>query len=146
MFVRIDLILSYWIFLWFILYILKFTTYNPKFIILVGIIENTLMILYLLYIKVPIINIFILLTSMIILKILPLYYIYNTKFQIKDVYLTFFIIIIYILWLKLNNTNIINTYKHIINSYKLSIPDVPSLYIYNKLKKLFYYTFSYIKH
>ena len=38
--IRPDLIFSYWIYLWYILYIFKVVKYNPKLAIICGMIEN----------------------------------------------------------------------------------------------------------
>ena len=37
---RADLVFSYWIFVWYLLYIFKVTSYNPKLYLLLGLIEN----------------------------------------------------------------------------------------------------------
>ena len=39
--IRPDLIFSYWIYLWYILYIFKVLKYNPKLAIIFGMIKNT---------------------------------------------------------------------------------------------------------
>ena len=44
--IRIDYIFSYWIFLWWILYMLKIVKYNPKLAILLGIIENSVILIH----------------------------------------------------------------------------------------------------
>ena len=48
---RIDLVFSYWMFFWYILYAFKLTKYSPKFIIGLGIIENFIMLLLMFYYK-----------------------------------------------------------------------------------------------
>ena len=40
---RADLVFSYWIYIWFILYVLKFTKYSPKFPLILGVIDNLIM-------------------------------------------------------------------------------------------------------
>jgi hypothetical protein len=38
---RFDLVFSYWIFAWYLLYMAKIIKYSPKLVIVLGIIENT---------------------------------------------------------------------------------------------------------
>jgi len=55
---------------------------------------------------------------MFLLKIIPLYTIWNTKITQKDLYFTGFVIIVYLLWMFTNKKN---TYDFITNSNKLII-------------------------
>ena len=48
---RIDLVFSYWILLWYILYILNIIKYNPKIALLLAIIVNGLAIILMIFIK-----------------------------------------------------------------------------------------------
>lgn len=43
---RLDYVFSYWIFAWYLLYIAKITKYNPKFVLILGIIENSFTFIY----------------------------------------------------------------------------------------------------
>jgi hypothetical protein len=53
-----------------------------------------------------------------LLKIIPLYIIWNTKISINDIYFTGFVFIIYLLWMFINKQS---TYDFINNSKKLII-------------------------
>jgi len=37
---RIDLVFSYWVYFWYILYAFKITNYSPKFPLILGLIDN----------------------------------------------------------------------------------------------------------
>ena len=37
---RVDLVFSYWVYFWYVLYALKITNYSPKFPIILGLIDN----------------------------------------------------------------------------------------------------------
>ena len=39
---RFDLVYSYWIFAWYLLYIFKIIPYNPKLVLIIGVVENFL--------------------------------------------------------------------------------------------------------
>ncbi len=117
MYIRSDYIFSYWIFFWFILYLLKIIHYNPKLIIILGIIEVTIALIYFIIrnalskeiIKFIIINIFI--------KVIPLLIIYKDPIKKEDIISTFIFILLYIFWMIINNVSIIEVYKKINNSY-----------------------------
>ena len=40
---RADLVFSYWIYIWFILYEFNFIEYSPKFPLILGVIDNLIM-------------------------------------------------------------------------------------------------------
>lgn len=51
MIINNDMIFSYWIVIWFILYILNITTYNPLFILVIGYAIVILEFIYIIYKK-----------------------------------------------------------------------------------------------
>jgi len=105
---RMDLIFSYWIFAWYLLYIFKIINYNPKFAILCGLGENILILLLMFYYNTNRKLILLFFTMMIILKLVPLYSIWNTKINNNDILNTIILFIIYILWITYNNYNLTN--------------------------------------
>jgi hypothetical protein len=80
---RIDYIFSYWIFIWFILYCLKITKYNPKFAILLGILENIIVLILMSYYNTDKSIIILFILMFIILKFIPLKY---ARFRRKRAY------------------------------------------------------------
>jgi hypothetical protein len=46
---RTDLVFSYWIYVWFILYIFNITSYSPKFALILGLFDNIIMLLLMFY-------------------------------------------------------------------------------------------------
>tara|TARA_B110000503_G_scaffold143783_1_gene248542 strand:- start:6007 stop:6393 length:387 start_codon:yes stop_codon:yes gene_type:complete len=103
--VRVDYIFSYWILFWYILFILKIINYNPKFILIIAIIQNSLGLLYKLLYE-PILNSFILAIIILFTKIIPLYSIVNTKIKNKDIYFAILLFIFYNFWIYINETNL----------------------------------------
>lgn len=139
MYIRSDYIFSYWIFLWFILYLLRLVPYNPKLIIILGIIEVSLTLIYFIYKNAPLRKIIKFIIINIIIKVIPLLIIYKDPLRKKDIYATFIFILIYIIWLYINNVNVIEVYQKLISSYlNKNLPSgsyFSQLYdiIYNKL-------------
>ena len=43
---RVDLVFSYWIYVWFIIYFLNYTEYSPKFALTLGLLDNIVMLFY----------------------------------------------------------------------------------------------------
>jgi len=132
---RLDLIFSYWIFAWYLLYKTKITTYSPKFIIILGIIENMILLFFMIQngstietiIKFIVINIFI--------KILPYYSIRNDKIIQKDIIASIVLFIIYIIWLYINKETLLQKYNKIYNSLIENKNDTPGMIIMNFILK-----------
>ena len=108
---RFDLVFSYWIFLWYILYILKLVKYNPKWALTIGLIENTFLFALMIFYKNSFINIFLFCFINILIKILPLWSLRKTKYAINGFYSLIILFCIYLLWLKINNFDILQNTK-----------------------------------
>lgn len=131
--IRVDFIFSYWIFAWYILYILRVTKYNPKFALIGGIIENSMLVVLMLYKSLYWDTLlFIFINS--ILKIYPLYSIWNTSLKWTDIIFTFVLFIVYELWLRINGTNTIIENKKTIDSILTKKYETPLM---KSLKNIF---------
>lgn len=101
---RIDFIFSYWIFFWYLIYMSGIiTTYNPKFAIICGLIENIIILILMLYFGTKKKLVFLFLTMSVLLKIIPLTTLWNTKMHMHDIFATialFGIYLFYVLWIK----------------------------------------------
>jgi hypothetical protein len=104
---RFDFVFSYWIFLWYVLYILQLVKYNPKWALTIGLIENTFALALMFFYKNSFINIFLFCFINVFIKILPLWTLRNTKYQINGIYSLIILFCIYLLWLKINHFDII---------------------------------------
>ena len=99
--IRIDYIFSYWIFLWWILYMLKIVKYNPKLAILLGIIENSVILIHkIAYKKYCSLLPFIIINT--IIKIIPLLTLLDTELTQDDVIFTCVLFVIHLIWLGIN--------------------------------------------
>lgn len=104
---RFDFVFSYWIFLWYIFYILKIVKYNPKWALTIGLIENTFLFALMIFYKNSFINIFLFCFINIFIKILPLWSLRKTTYEINGFYSMIILFCIYLLWLKINNLDIL---------------------------------------
>jgi hypothetical protein len=132
---RFDFILSYWIFAWYILYITKFVSYSPKLIIIFGIIENaiTLIIMLLHGSNSKTILYFVIIN--IVIKGIPFYTVRNDTIRSKDIFATICVILIYLLWVKINGQSVIQYYKKIIYSLIHNKRDTIGIYILTQIEK-----------
>ena len=139
--ISIDLIFSYWFFLWFILYELKIVSYNPKFAVIVGIVEILITGMILLYHKILYSGISIKFVTTLalflfvnfIIKCIPIYYLWNTTITSRDVHFTFVLFVIYNCYLLvIRDTNLINVYTAIYNSVYNEKPDTPLMFFLHK--------------
>ena len=123
--IRIDYIFSYWIIFWYILYICNFIKYNPKFVIILGLFENLCILLLMSYYNTKQHLIILFLIMMFLIKIIPLYTIWNSQITLNDIYFTGFVFIIYLLWMfinKKNTTDFTNNTKKLIIYNKNTLP------------------------
>ena len=102
---RPDLILSYWFLVWYLLYILNIVSYNPKFALILGLINNLFYLIKKLIYN-PLKDVFVFSIIIILIKIIPIYTIYKYPITKKEIIITFCLIIMYLLWIYLNNKSI----------------------------------------
>lgn len=139
--ITIDLIFSYWIFLWFILYEFGVVPYNPKFGVIIGIIEIIGTAIFLLYhkflyegdrIKKFGTTLALFLLANFIIKCIPLYFLLDTTIHNIDVFFTLLLFMIYNCYLfVIYDTDIIKVYTAIYNSVYYEKPDTPLLRIFH---------------
>ena len=113
---RIDLVFSYWIFIWYLLYILNIVKYNPKIALLLAIIVNLIIIILMIYYKNPLSVIISFCLINLFIKIIPFISLIDTPYRLKDLYLLIVLVVIFLLWHKLHTTdnidNIIDWIKY----------------------------------
>jgi hypothetical protein len=129
---RFDFVFSYWLFAWYILYEFKIVSYNPKIAIIIGIIENILILCLMIYFENSFIYIFLFCFVNTFLKLLPLWSLRNTNYEFKDVYALIKLFIIYLLWLIINNLNLKNSVKDKYYQLKNNKPIAPFTYYIDK--------------
>lgn len=133
--IRIDLIFSYWVLLWFILYVFKLVPYNPLFWLWVALIENFLNIgLFIYYKRFEFLWAFI--AVIFIIKVLPIWYLRNTPIRINDMIFGLILFIVYYCWLIYNNSSLHKLYNATYDSIKNNKPSytTPFIYFMNSIK------------
>lgn len=121
---------SYWIFIWYILYVFNLIKYNPKIGLLFALIANILLLILMIWYKTTTHLVFLLLLVMLFEKIIPLYTIWNTKIRRQDIYFFVILFSIYIAWIiidKQNNHEVINSIKNLIIYKKNTLPGMQLL-------------------
>lgn len=134
---RVDLVFSYWIYLWFILYVFKITIYSPKFPLTLGLIHNIIMLVIMLMYGTSKRTIFYFIIINSLIKALPVYYLRNEPFKMRDIIFTAFLFIIFIIWLHLNRQSLFGNAKLIHDSLLYGKDNTPFMVFINELKKNF---------
>ena len=115
---RKDLLFSYWIFLWFLLFYYKILPYNPKIFIIIGLLYSCIdLILQFIYLH-PLLGLFWYLIRTIIIKVIPLYLIWNVSVTVIDILFGIGLFIVYVLYTYICYGSIIKmieVFKHRIN-------------------------------
>ena len=114
--VRIDLVFSYWIFAWFLLYEFHVTDYNPKMWLILGVIENAVMLLFMIYYKNSawFILLFIFINTWI--KLVPLWILRSTQFTSSDFMAGLILFAVYLCWVYINYGSFKNVWRQIKSS------------------------------
>jgi hypothetical protein len=134
---RIDLVFSYWIYFWFILYVFKIAVYSPKFPLTLGLIYNIIMLVLMLLYGTSKLTIFYFIIINTVIKVIPVYYLRNEPFKMRDIIFTAFLFIIFILWLHLNRQSLFGNAKLIHDSLLFGQDKTPFIAFINQLKTNF---------
>lgn len=113
-------IYSNWIFVWFLLFILKIIKYNCFLLLVIAYIITVCEITYLLYNKISYNNLKKFIIINVILKLIPiiiLILIKKNNYNTNDIIFIIILTTIYYIYLLINNKNLEIVYKKILNSY-----------------------------
>lgn len=108
-----DKKISYWIFLWFLIYYFYFTSYNPFLLLVLGFIYNLCNIFYM-HMKKMYDKIFVYSIVNICIKFIPiLLLIYDNRsyIDVKSLNFSVIFVVIYLLYMRLTNTSLIKAYS-----------------------------------
>ena len=135
---RLDLIFSYWILFWYILYITKtITCCSPKFALGLALIENIIELIYISFNGASFYTLIKFIIIIICIKIIPYYTVINDKIIKKDIIVTLMLFVIYIGWLFVNNMNILQISYNINNSLVKNKGDTPGIMFIDIILKFF---------
>ena len=130
---RFDFVFSYWVLLWYILYELKVIQFNPEPALLLGILENIIYLFFMFFYRNSAINIALFIIINAAIKVIPLYRLRNTTYGYKDIGFTVFLLILWTLWLKMNNVNIKTFFTTSFDAIKTNYPKTPGIYYIKKV-------------
>jgi len=138
-YIPFSYIFSYWILVWFLLFWFYIVTIPPTLTLFIGFIGDLLLLFYLFY-KTTMYNTIPFFIVILIIKVLPLYLLYKTKPKktsfSKEIAYTIILFIVYLGWLKYNNTDIISIYKDQMQSLIHRDDRTPMIYLYKKYLSL----------
>jgi hypothetical protein len=129
---RPDLIFSYWIVLWYILYEFSLISYNPKAWLLFALFLNLIQVIYMIYYN-RFFMLFIFICVITIIKIIPTWRLRNTIIYIEDILFGSILFILYYFWLLYNNYNIYKIVQILFNSIKHNNQVTPMMYVIKKI-------------
>lgn len=130
---RPDLIFSYWIIVWYVLYIIGFVPYNPKYLFILGIALAGIQFCVMLVYRKSFSYIMAFIIANLILKGVPLFTIFGRKTTKEDVFAMVLSVAMYTLWLKLNNKNL---YRFFIEFMTPSVNGRKAFPVINSLQTL----------
>jgi hypothetical protein len=134
---RADLVFSYWIYFWYILYAFKITNYSPKFPLILGLIDNLIMLVLMFIYGTSGRTIFYFIIINTLIKVVPLYYLRKDTMKIKDIYFTVGLFFVFIIWLHINKQSLIGNLKLIHDSLLYGKDETPFMALLKKLKNNF---------
>jgi hypothetical protein len=112
-------IFSYWIFVWFIIFYIGLTKYNPLFILIIAYIFTLFEFIYLIINKSSKYNLIKFMIINILIKFIPILLIikFPLRFDLKDIYISIYLIFFYIIIMSIMNKNPYEYYKLMLHTY-----------------------------
>lgn len=132
---RADLVFSYWIYIWFILYELQIIDYSPKFPLILGVIYNVIMLFFMTLYGTSRRTIFYFIVINTLIKVLPLYYLREESIRMSDIYFTGGLFLLFVFWLHLNKQSLVGNIKLIHDSLLYGKDQTPFMALLNKIKQ-----------
>lgn len=134
---RADLVFSYWIYVWYLFYAFKLISYSPKFPLILGLIDNIIMLILMLSYGTSRRTIFYFIIINTFIKVVPLYYLRNEKINLKDIYFTCGLFLLFIIWLHINKQSLVGNIKLVHDSLLYGQDKTPFMAFISKLKNNF---------
>ena len=129
---RPDLIFSYWIILWYILYEFSLISYNPKAWLLFALFINSIQAILMIYYK-RFFMLFVFICVITVIKIIPTWRLRNTHIHIEDILFGIILFILYYGWLLYNKYTIYKIGQLLFNSIKYNNEITPMMYLIKKI-------------
>lgn len=129
--IRIDFIFSYWIFVWYLLYMARITIYSPKLGLIIAVIET-----FISYMLLKTADTFTMVSTLIIvscIKIIPLISLWREPIRQIDIWVLFTLFVIYNIWLGVHGEMMLGVYKKIQVILDNNTYQLPFMYVLSKL-------------
>lgn len=107
---RLDYMFSYWIFAAYILFYFHIIPYNPKYILILGVIFNLIQFLIFIWREVSYIRLLLFTFINCCIKIIPIYTLWNTTVTRNDNIFYLELFFVYLIWIFINDVNIKKIY------------------------------------
>ena len=117
---RFDLLFSYWIFAWYVLYMLNVVPYNPKLALILAVFENIGMLLMMIfYLHVPSNTVIGFLGINILVKVIPLYTVWNKRIHLhEDMSRLLYLFLFYLFWVYMAGYSFFEQQMKLVNNLK----------------------------
>jgi len=132
---RADLIFSNWIIVWFLFYYIGVVPYSPKFVLIIGLFENIILLTMMIINKVRFLSLVQFSWVIFIMKVLPLLLIWNLSFNVHDIIFTLIYFNIYLVWLRVNGQDFYDNIMDAIHSLVGDKADTPIMRLFRKAEK-----------
>ena len=133
--VRVDFIFSYWILFWYLLFMLDIIKINPAFAILCGLIENIIVVMFMIYYNTHFWLLFLFCIMIVLLKIIPLFTLSGIKIKQIDIFFSIVLFLIYLFWITYNNKNVNILFKETHDLIIYNKNNLPGMVFIDKLLK-----------
>ena len=130
---RYDFAFSYWIIAWVILYYVKIIPYSPKIWLILALIHNFLTLATMIYYQNSLFYVFLYILLNFIIKLVPLWLLRKTPYKEDDFWFGMGLLVIYMWWLYLNNTNYSKYIKDGLQRIKQNKPVGPTEYYISRI-------------
>lgn len=130
---RFDFVFSYWIFAWYLLYMAKIVQSSPKLVILLGIIENTALLLGMIFYGSNLRTILSFIFINTFIKLLPYYSLRREIIRSSDWKPTAIVFLLYYCWLYYNQEDLTGNYKKVFDSLIHNRNDTPAMQLLAKV-------------
>jgi hypothetical protein len=132
MLIRPDFILSYWVFMWYVAYMLRLTLASPKLLFIIGVLEN-LWTMCIIWGHATTENFIYFIVVFLLTKVIPLATIWNIPIRKEDVVWSVLLVAVYGVWVWLNGAMNLST----IQSLKENRNETPGIWVVHQVKNYF---------
>jgi hypothetical protein len=120
---RVDLFFSSWIFLWYVVYQIKWVPFSPELVLWVALLFELWILAYCFRYGYPMLYIFYFALMQVAIKVIPLWTLYGKRpLYISDLLFGVGLGVVYLAWLAYNKTTATKVYASVINLIRAHKP------------------------